>query len=147
MKRSILVRGALTVFVGLAALAATVLAAAKPKLDPESEKFYQTARLIMTKEETKIFERLPDAASRKEFIADFWLKRDPDPDTPDNEYKKAVRGPRRVRQQALQQGRRSGLQHGPRPGLHLHGPAGQGRGIPPRGRLADPRLRHLVELL
>jgi GWxTD domain-containing protein len=61
---------------------------AKPKLDPESAKFYQSARLIMSKEEVKIFERLPDAESRKEFIADFWLKRDPDPDTPDNEYKK-----------------------------------------------------------
>ena len=64
------------------------LAAAKPKLDPESAKFYQTARLIMTKEEVKIFERLPDAESRKEFIADFWLKRDPDPDTPDNDYRR-----------------------------------------------------------
>jgi GWxTD domain-containing protein len=64
------------------------MAAAKPKLDPESAKFYRTARLIMTKEEIKIFERLPDAESRKEFIADFWLKRDPDPDTPDNAYKK-----------------------------------------------------------
>lgn len=64
------------------------LDAAKPKLDPESAKFYQTARLIMTKEEIKIFERLPDAESRKEFIADFWLKRDPDPDTPDNAFKK-----------------------------------------------------------
>ncbi|MCK7472791.1 MAG: GWxTD domain-containing protein [Rhodopseudomonas palustris] len=42
----------------------------------------------MTKEEVKIFERLPDAESRKEFIADFWLKRDPDPDTPDNDYRK-----------------------------------------------------------
>ena len=70
------------------AAAGTGLAAAKPKLDPESQAFYQTARLIMTKEETKIFERLPDAASRKEFIADFWLKRDPDPDTPENEYRK-----------------------------------------------------------
>ena len=63
-------------------------AAAKPKLDPESAKFFQMARLIMTKEEVKIFERLPDAESRKDFIADFWLKRDPDPDTPDNEYRK-----------------------------------------------------------
>ncbi len=70
----------------LVALAAKDLAGAK-KLDPESEKFYQTARLIMTKEETKIFRLLPDAESRKEFIADFWLKRDPDPDTPENEYK------------------------------------------------------------
>lgn len=69
--------------------AAVGLAApAKPKLDPESAKFIQTARLIMTKEETKIFDRLPDAESRKEFIADFWLKRDPDPDTPENEYRR-----------------------------------------------------------
>ena len=74
--------------IALAAASATGLAGAKPKLDPESQAFYQTARLIMTKEETKIFQRLPDAASRKEFIADFWLKRDPDPDTPDNEYRK-----------------------------------------------------------
>src|SRR5512137_2670527 len=77
-----------TALIVLAACAGLGLAAAKPKLDPESAKFYQTARLIMTKEETKIFERLPDPESRKEFIADFWLKRDPDPDTPDNAYKK-----------------------------------------------------------
>jgi GWxTD domain-containing protein len=68
--------------------AASGLAAAKTKLDPESAKFYQTARLIMTKEEIKIFERLPDVESRKAFIDDFWLKRDPDPDTPDNSFKK-----------------------------------------------------------
>lgn len=70
------------------ALAVNVSAKAKPKLDPESAKFYQSARLIMTKEEDRIFTRLPDAESRKEFIADFWIKRDPDPDTPDNEYKR-----------------------------------------------------------
>jgi GWxTD domain-containing protein len=72
----------------LAAVATVSLAAQKSQLDPVSAKFYQTARLIMTKEETKIFQRLPDAESRKEFIADFWLKRDPDPDIPGNEYKK-----------------------------------------------------------
>lgn|SRR5512140_1298966 len=81
-------RSLAAILIALAAAAATGLPAAKPKLDPESQAFYQTARLIMTKEETKIFQRLPDAASRKEFIADFWLKRDPDPDTPDNEYRK-----------------------------------------------------------
>jgi GWxTD domain-containing protein len=69
-------------------MTASALADAKPKLDPESAKFYQSARLIMTKEETKIFNHLPDAESRKEFIADFWLKRDPDPDTPDNEFRR-----------------------------------------------------------
>ncbi len=62
-------------------------AAAAEKLDPESEKFFSTARLIMTKEETRIWNRLPDKESRQEFIADFWLKRDPDPDTPLNEYR------------------------------------------------------------
>lgn len=58
------------------------------KLDPESDKFYKTARLIMSSEETKIFKRLPDAESRKEFIKDFWDKRDRDPDTEENEFKK-----------------------------------------------------------
>ena len=59
----------------------------KVKLDPESEKFYQTARLLMTREENKIFGRLPDPGSRKEFIKDFWVKRDPDPGSATNEYK------------------------------------------------------------
>jgi GWxTD domain-containing protein len=61
---------------------------AKPKLDPDSKKFYDTARLIMSREEIKIFNLLPDIESRKEFIADFWAKRDPDPDTELNEFKK-----------------------------------------------------------
>lgn len=78
-----------TVFavIALSILAAGAAPAAGQKLDPESAKFIQTARLIMTKEELKIWNRLPDTASRQEFIADFWLKRDPDPDTPLNEYK------------------------------------------------------------
>jgi len=78
-----------TVFavIALAVLAAGAPPAAGQKLDPESATFIQTARLIMTKEELKIWNRLPDAPSRQEFIADFWLKRDPDPDTPFNEYK------------------------------------------------------------
>ena len=56
-------------------------------LDPESRKFYQSARLIMSSEESKIFSRLQDAASRREFIEDFWAKRDPDPYTEGNEFK------------------------------------------------------------
>jgi GWxTD domain-containing protein len=59
---------------------------AKP--DAESEKFYQEARLIMSGEESKIWKHLPDAETRKEFIKDFWEKRDPDPDTEDNEFKR-----------------------------------------------------------
>jgi GWxTD domain-containing protein len=78
-----------TVFavIALSVLAAATGPAAGQKLDPESAKFIQTARLIMTKEELKIWNRLPDTASRQEFIADFWLKRDFDLDTPLNEYK------------------------------------------------------------
>ncbi len=57
------------------------------KLDPESEKFYKTARLIISGQENQIWKRLPDAESRKEFIADFWEKRDPDPTTKQNEFK------------------------------------------------------------
>jgi GWxTD domain-containing protein len=40
----------------------------------------------MTKEEKDIFNHLPDEASRKEFIAEFWEKRDPDPETEANEF-------------------------------------------------------------
>lgn len=61
----------------------------KVALDPESSDFYDTAYLIMTREEKNIFSHLPDTESRKEFIQDFWEKRDPDPDTEENEYKEA----------------------------------------------------------
>ena len=57
------------------------------KMDVESEEFYQYARLIMTREEEEIFKHLPDKDSRQEFIQDFWAKRDPDPETEENEYK------------------------------------------------------------
>lgn len=55
-------------------------------LDPESKDFFEYARLIMSKQERDIFRLLPDKESRKEFIQDFWDKRDPDPDTEENEF-------------------------------------------------------------
>jgi GWxTD domain-containing protein len=55
-------------------------------LDPESKNFYEYTRLIMTKQEKEIFHLLPDKESRKEFIQDFWDKRDPDPQTEENEF-------------------------------------------------------------
>ena len=61
----------------------------KFSLDPSSEEFYETVRLIMSKEEKDIFLHLPDKDSREEFIADFWVKRDPDPNTEENEFKQA----------------------------------------------------------
>ena len=64
----------------------------KVSLDPESRKFYETARLIMVKEEKNIFNHLPDRESRQEFIRDFWAKRDPDSDTEENEFKEEFFG-------------------------------------------------------
>ena len=55
--------------------------------DPVSKEFYETARLIMTNQEKDIFNYLPDQESREEFIEDFWSKRDPNPDTEENEFK------------------------------------------------------------
>jgi len=57
------------------------------KFDPVSEDFYEEARLIMTGEERKIFNHLPDKESREEFIHEFWKKRDPTPETEENEFK------------------------------------------------------------
>lgn len=77
---------------GLAGLAVTALLAAclpvaTVPLDPASRTFYETARLVMTGEEQQIFNHLPNAESRQEFIKDFWDKRDPDPDTEVNEFR------------------------------------------------------------
>jgi GWxTD domain-containing protein len=49
--------------------------------------FFDTARLIMTKEEIDIYKHLPDQEAREEFIEEFWKKRDPDPETEENENK------------------------------------------------------------
>lgn len=58
----------------------------KVDMDPDSKDFFEYARLIMSKQERDIFNHLPDAESRKEFMADFWEKRDPDLDTDFNEF-------------------------------------------------------------
>lgn len=55
--------------------------------DPYYESFYEKTRLIMRDEEKKIYKSLPDAASRQEFIEEFWRIRDPDPTTEENENK------------------------------------------------------------
>lgn len=55
-------------------------------LDPESKDFISKVRYIITKQERKIFLNLPPS-ERKNFIEDFWKKRDSDPDTENNEFK------------------------------------------------------------
>ena len=42
---------------------------------------------IITDEERKAFKSLKTDEERDQFIEQFWLRRDPDPDTPENEYK------------------------------------------------------------
>jgi len=81
--RAAALAAAAAVLLGLASCAPAVRA----DLDPDSRAFFDTARLVMTKEEQAIFNVLPDAAARREFIGEFWSKRDPDASTPDNEFK------------------------------------------------------------
>lgn len=55
-------------------------------LDPESKEFFFKVRFIITKQERKIFLNL-HPSERKDFIKEFWKKRDPDPYTEENEFK------------------------------------------------------------
>ena len=56
------------------------------RLDSESKEFLKKVRYIITSEEHQTFINLPPS-ERKEFIEDFWKRRDPEPDTEENEFK------------------------------------------------------------
>jgi len=56
------------------------------KLDPVNEDFLSKTRFIISREERRTFLLLPDT-EKPRFIEEFWLRRDPDPDTPENEFK------------------------------------------------------------
>lgn len=56
------------------------------KLKPEDAAFFAKVQYIITGEERKIFLELPDS-ERAAFQDEFWKRRDPDPDTPGNEFK------------------------------------------------------------
>jgi len=68
----------------LFSLAAPVLAA---KLDPAGEEFYHMTRHFMTRDEEKAFRNLSTPELREEFIEAFWIIRDPDPLTAENEFR------------------------------------------------------------
>lgn len=55
------------------------------KQDPFYDSFFDMTRHIMSSEEIEIYRHLPDREAKEEFIAEFWLKRDPDPNTEENE--------------------------------------------------------------
>ena len=74
---------ALSVVLLLAACAST---RGLKELDPKSRDFISKVRYTITTEERKAFLALP-ADAREAFIEDFWKRRDPTPNTPENEYR------------------------------------------------------------
>ncbi len=60
-----------------------------PSLDPESRLFLSQVRYIITPKEKKEFLSLKTPQERKRFMEEFWKARDPDPSTPENEFKEA----------------------------------------------------------
>ena len=77
---------ALLFFSFLLLLASCTLNKSGKNLDPESKKFLSQVTYVITKEERKIFLNLPPS-ERKGFIDEFWKRRDPNPDTEENEFK------------------------------------------------------------
>jgi GWxTD domain-containing protein len=59
---------------------------AEKNLDPESSEFMSQVRYIITPGEYDQFINLP-AQEREKFIENFWKRRDPDPETEENEFK------------------------------------------------------------
>ena len=101
MKRNDLFRNiALMLFVSVFCIPG-VFAQDEPSQDPLSRPLMQTeeaakiykkwinedAKYIITKDEKKAFEQLKTDEERENFIATFWLRRDPNPDTEENEYR------------------------------------------------------------
>jgi len=70
------------------ALAASVFGAGsgQKKLKPEYEQFLSEVRYIITSAERRAFLDRPDP-EKSQFIEEFWKRRDPDPSTPENEFK------------------------------------------------------------
>ena len=81
---------------------------------------------IITDEETKAFKRLQTDEEREQFIEQFWLRRDPTPDTEENEYKEEHYRRIAYANEHLRF-RHSGLEDGPRHDLHQVRPARRDR--------------------
>ena len=70
----------------LAASSSCRLYTLEKDLDPKSAEFLSKVTYIITGEERRIFLELPDSEKEK-FVADFWRRRDPDPESEENEFK------------------------------------------------------------
>lgn len=62
------------------------LAALAQKMDKQDKAWLEHVRPIMLPDEEKTFRELKDKGDREEFKKIFWARRDPDLETPDNEY-------------------------------------------------------------
>jgi GWxTD domain-containing protein len=79
-------------FVAAAALCSVLLAGGcasaglEKRLDPTGRDFVSKTRYLITREERRTFLNLPPS-EREAFIAEFWKKRDPDPETEANAFR------------------------------------------------------------
>jgi GWxTD domain-containing protein len=74
-------------FLAAAACVAPAAALAAEKLDKESKKWLDDVRPLILTDEEKTFRGLKDKSEREEFQRIFWARRDPDLETPANEYR------------------------------------------------------------
>jgi len=54
--------------------------------DASGDSFYDLARLFMLKQEKELYKRLIEKGDKQEFIKGFWSRRDPNPNTTENEF-------------------------------------------------------------
>jgi len=71
---------------GIGLLGACAASRLERSLSPDHRDFLSKARYTVTREERRTFLNLPPS-ERDAFIQEFWKKRDPDPDTEENEFK------------------------------------------------------------
>ncbi len=71
----------------VAAMGACAVSLLEKNLSPENAEFLSKVRYIITSEEKSTFLHLPDS-EKPRFIEEFWKRRDPDPETEENEFKK-----------------------------------------------------------
>src|SRR5687767_3783735 len=64
-------------------------AALAQKLDKDAKKWLEDVRPIILPDEEKTYRQLKDKADREEFQKIFWARRDPTPETPQNEFQDA----------------------------------------------------------
>jgi GWxTD domain-containing protein len=78
----------LALLAAMVPLASCHLYQLEKKLDPASADFLSRVSWIITRQERKVFLELPDA-EKPAFIEEFWRRRDPDPDSEENEFREA----------------------------------------------------------